>query len=321
MPVIGVVDPSHDEVMNNTLGRYPRWYPVQSIINQANEADPKWSQWSYELLKAMLDELIDEAGDPYHVGDNITTTALVGGCPRSKVLERKEDFIATVGSFYAMFRGTMIHRTLEYAARPGSAVEARFHTTVAGVPLTCKPDLITPQGDLYDYKFTENPPTFGYPWRDHTLQVQYNAFIVRHAEKMSQCPDPSQVGFWRENEQRSATLMYLGPKGPKPIVVEKMQPWFDDKGRESKKKQPYMWTDEEVLEGVSGKWLMPGTKEPGLIQRIEAMAEAFDSYPKFPASFAKTFGGQEDWRCPGPPLCHLPECLAKRYPNGMVWEC
>ena len=33
------------------------------------------------------------------------------------------------------------------------------------------------------------------------------------------------------------------------------------------------------------------------------------------------FEGPPGWQCPGPPLCWLlpTQCLAKRYPTGLVW--
>jgi hypothetical protein len=46
-----------------------------------------------------------------------------------------------------------------------------------------------------------------------------------------------------------------------------------------------------------------------------------EAYPEWPAGLEDMpgFEGPAGWACPGKPLCSLPNCLAKRYPNGLVW--
>jgi hypothetical protein len=74
-----------------------------------------------------------------------------------------------------------------------------------------------------------------------------------------------------------------------------------------KRKMPFVMSDDEVEETL----LMP---------RITAMARALESFPEWPEGAEEVWGGEPGWKCPGPPLCYLPNCLAKRYPNGLVWE-
>ena len=32
------------------------------------------------------------------------------------------------------------------------------------------------------------------------------------------------------------------------------------------------------------------------------------------------WGGEPGYACPGPPLCRLPDCLARRYPHRLLWD-
>lgn len=306
MSCIGIIDPSHDEYKYDTDGRLPNWVTFDEALAHARFAGPKSSPWSYELLFGMLDGLQER--------DYISTTMLVGGCPRSKVLERKVDYIATVESLYPAFKGTMVHRTLEHAARPGSIAEARFFTEVEGITISCSPDLITAEGDLYDYKNTEKPHTGWYPWRNHTQQVMYNAYIVRHATH-AEDPDGKPIDLGKVPDIKSCTVTYLEPKGPNAFTLEKKQPWFHPKtGKEIERLQPYVWTDEEVLDGQK-------RGEPGLVERITAMRDALEAFPVLPPHVQEVWGGpNRDYKCPGRPWCGLPDDLAKRWPDGLVWD-
>lgn len=309
MPLAGVILPTHQELSESEPGRFPQWLPPDELLEEAKHWSPKESPWNYELLNAMLEGLQER--------DYISSTFLVSGCGRGHVLERKEPYIALAEDFYAAFRGTQIHLWLEEAARPGSVAEARFFTTINGTEVSCSPDLITAQG-IWDYKTTENPPMY-YPWKNHKRQVQLNRYIINHAEKWTKENIPFTMPFNpRTTEFEHLTLVYIGPKGPKPMVLEKKQPFINPKGKEIMKNQPFVAPDNEVEE-----WLMP---------LLDMYLLALDSYPVWPKGLedmwipdtsgnAKVypFGGAPGWRCPGPPLCHLPGCLGKRYPDGLMW--
>ncbi|MEM2973346.1 MAG: hypothetical protein QXS50_04270 [Candidatus Caldarchaeum sp.] len=230
---------------------------------------------------------------------------------RSTLLERKEDYIASLDNGYAALRGTMIHRTLEHAARPGSIAEWRFFTTVDGQELSCSPDLIT-YDTIWDYKTTENPPSFDYMYTGHKLQLQFNRFIFNNAEKWQPNDpsiDPATIPLDPHHTKvQHLCIVYLGPKGPKVLETVKSVEITNSSGKKVKVKKPDIWTDNQVL-----KELRP---------RLEAWKMAWDAYPNWPDGLENYPGweGPPDWRCPGPPLCYLPNCLAKRYPNGLVWE-
>jgi hypothetical protein len=83
LPVIGVVDPSHKA--NKASATPPPWLPVEELLSKAYTAEPKWSPYTFEIINAALGEIEER-------GDNISTTTLTGPCPRSTVLERKEDY-------------------------------------------------------------------------------------------------------------------------------------------------------------------------------------------------------------------------------------
>ena len=301
--LIGIVDPSHDERATDEPGRYPNWLTLDEVLHVASRSDPKWSPWQYELLAAGLAE--------HQERDYISTSLLAGGCPRTSVLERREDYIGTIDSMWAAFQGTMIHRTLEAAVRPGGVAEWRFFTEVEGYDISCSPDLVTVDpGTLWDWKRTENPPTFGYPFRKHTLQVQYNRYIVNHAKSwVDNNGEKTDVPFNpRELNFEHCVVVYLGPKGPKPIEVMETRDVQTPNGKTVRRKVPFVWSDQQVVDDM-----MP---------RLEAMAIALDAYPEWPDGLEKAPGweGPPGWKCPGPPLCYLPNDLAKRYPGGLVWD-
>lgn len=311
MPLVGIVDPSHDEYSSHEPGRKPAWLTKTELLDQALMADPKWSPWSYEIISAMLEEWQDRSTT------HVSSSLLVSACPRSAVLERVEPFIIPLERMWATFRGTMIHRTLEYEARPDGIAEGWFSTTLpSGLVVSCSPDLVTPNS-LWDYKFTENPPTFGYPWKSHTKQVQFNRYIVNHAEDWKlRTEDAPAEGTAYSNSPMGIdphswqcehlVLAYLGPKGPKLIECMSSQEVTTPNGKTIKRKMPDVWSDEKVLELL----------EPA----AQAYALAFASYPDFPEELAELWGGPPGWQCPGKPWCMLPDCLAKSYPNGMFWE-
>lgn len=306
MPVIGYVDPRHKVREAEIDGLAPPWLTPEELLQQSRFWTPKESVWTHEMIAAAIGEAQDR--------DYISTTMLVGGCPRSKVLERKEEYISSLDGGQASLWGTLIHRTLEGSARPGSIPEARFFTELEGMKLSCSPDLITAEGDLYDYKFSEEAPPFNYPWRGHTLQVMYNAFIVRHATGS----DSPQFITRDVPDIKSCTLVYITPRrAPKPITLEKKQPTWGKNGKEVWKNQPYVWSDEEVLEGHDNSH----PNEPGLVERLQAMKQGLEEYPTLSPEVAKVWGGPNlDWRCPGKPYCSLPNCLAKRWPGGLRWD-
>lgn len=301
MPLVGIVDPSHDELSSNEPGRYPRWFTREEVLTRALNADPKWSPWPYELLTGILSEFQDR--------DYISVTMITDGCPRSSVIERKEDYILPISKLYASYRGTLFHAMLENHARPNSIAEHRFHTTVDGLALSCSPDLVTPDG-LWDWKMTENPPTFGYPWKKHTQQVQWNRYIVNNCERWEHQGEqnPDLPFNPRTANIRNLVVVYLGPKGPKPILVEKSMPYTTPNGKSIKRKQPHVLTDEEVLEAIR--------------PRLRNMSMALEAYPRWPKGLEDEPGwaGPASWDCPGPPLCYLPDCAAKRWPNGLMWD-
>lgn len=304
MPLIGLVDPSHAERAEDEPGRLPVWTPLEKLLQTAATAEPKWSPWTYELLASAIGE--------WQERDYISTTMLVGGCSRSKVLERREDFILDVDSLYAALRGTQIHRTLELTARPGAVAEGRFFTTFqvpkAGkVEVSCSPDIVT-ETELGDYKVTESPPTFGYPWKSHTQQLEYNQYIVRHAEKW-EMPDGVTLPWDpRKLTMQHLYIVYLGPKGPKVIEVQHSVDHVFKNGNTGKRKVPYIWPDDMVTDD--------------LVPRLTGMVKALAAYPEWPEGLEEFpgFEGEPGWRCPGKPWCKLPDCLAKRYPRGLRWD-
>lgn len=304
MPLVGVIDPTHDERRSHDNGRYPRWMTVDEVLNAAAVASPKWSPWVYELISACMAE--------HQERDYVSVTTLTGGCKRGKLVERKMDYIGKLDDMYAAFKGTMIHRVLEGTARPGSIAEWRFHTTVDGHKLSCSPDLIT-YDTVWDYKTTENPPAYGYMWEDHKLQLQFNRFVFNHAESWVDTAgvvDRTDIPLDPHHTRiQHLAIVYLGPKGPK--VIETQKPVQAPKrggGGTKTVKVPDVWTDEKVLSE--------------LLPRLNAWKLAWDSFPAWPAGLENMPGweGPPEFRCSGPPLCYLPNCLAKRYPDNLIWQ-
>jgi hypothetical protein len=299
MPLVGIVDPSHSATRAYNNGKLPSWFTLDELYAKATEAGPKWAPWTVELITAALAEHQER-------GDRISTSLLTGGCPRGSVLERMVDWVGNLDTMYASLRGTLLHKVLQDYARPTGIAEVRFYTTVDEVEFSCSPDLLT-QDAVWDYKMTELPPTFGYPYRHHTEQLMFNAFVVRHAEKWEQADGSAYALPWDPREQvaKQVVAVYLGPKGPKPITYEKKTVFINPKGHEVEGNQPYVFSDDEVLE-----ILRP---------RLHGMVRAFESFPKWPEGLEEVWGGAPSYRCPGWPLCKLPNCLAKREPEMYAW--
>lgn len=294
MPMVGLVLPTHREKKDDMPGRLPKWAPMDEILHAAELASPKWSPWNYELVKGILDAHQER-------GDRLSVTTISGGCMRGTLLERKEDYIGTLEESYAAFRGTMVHSMLEGAARAGSMAEWRFYTKVDGIEISGSPDLVT-YDTIWDWKTTENPPAYSYMYPSHKLQLQFNRFIFNNAKKWDAPAgqDPKHPALDPHHTAiQHLAIVYLGPKGPKVIEAEKKGP--------TRFNVPDVWTDDEVL--------------AELRPRMEAWKLAWESYPKWPAGLEKAPGwaGPTDWACPGAPICRLPNCMAKRYPNGLTW--
>jgi hypothetical protein len=312
MPLIGLIDPSHYERMHSRDGRLPNWLTVEELMVQLQEPNPKFAPWTWELATAVIEEHQER-------GDRISTSLLTTACPRAEVIMRKENYIGSLDDEYASLRGTMVHRTLEAYSRELAVAEVRFYTTVDGIRFSGSPDLLT-EHTVYDYKTTENPPGFGYAYRHHTEQVELNAFIVRHAEAWElENGDPTDLPWDpREIELEHAVVVYLGPKSPKIIEVQKKQEFKTPAGVTKEGKRPYIWSDEEVLEVFR--------------PRLHVMRAALESYPEWPDPVKvkvdgkmKTFtaeevwGGRKGFKCPGPPLCNLKTCVGRREPDMYTW--
>ena len=303
MPLVGFIDPSHTERKRTTNGRKPLWLPVDDMLGLALAEGPEWSPWSYELIMAVVKH--------HQERDYLSTSAITGGCMRGTVLERKEDYVDSLDGRYASIRGTLVHRTMELAHRPGSLAEWRFWTDVFGTEFSCSPDLIVPNdGLLVDYKTTENPPDWS-PYRHHSDQVQLNRWVVNNASRWEAPEDHEPVDVQPQFiDFQKLVVVYLGPKKPLQLVVSKSIDVRNTSGKGTHKaKRPDVWSDKQAL-----AYLEP---------RLEGLSMALASYPEWPEGLEEYpgFEGPPDWTCPGPPLCWLTntQCLAKRYPAGLVW--
>jgi hypothetical protein len=323
MPMVGLIDPSHYERAHDMPGRLPNWYDLEEVLLVSQAPTPKWAPWTYELIQAALKEYQER-------GRRLSTTALLGACPRSSVLERLEPFIGSLDDLYAALRGTMVHRTLESYARQGAIAEARFYTTIDEIEISGSPDLVT-ETTLFDYKVPTDQtgvPSFGYPFRHQTEQLMYNAFIARHAEKWDLPPYLDTLPFDpREFPVTNVCIVYLGPKAPKVITYLKTEEFQTPKGAWRKAKRPYVFSDDEVLNGHDDEAIKHG----GMRARLHLMQHALASYPEWPEpwtnpetektfTFEGVFGGEQTWECPGYPICKLPSCLARRRPGMYTWE-
>ena len=297
--LVGIVDPSHKEKASDTLGRLPAWLTLDEALAAAD--DGKWSPYPFELMAALLGEHQERL-------DHISTSALVSHCPRAEVIARKAEWVGDLSDMWAALRGTFVHRTLEQYAHTDSIAEARFHTSLDGIDFSCSPDLLT-RTTLSDYKVTDYPPMYNSPWQNHTEQVMVNAYIVRNYTAVEPTDGIQRLPFEpREEVASKVQLVYLGPKGPKVLVVERKAADYVDlvTGKNVKgAKEPYVWDDDEAE-----KFIRP---------RLAAFKAALDSYPKFPDGVEELWGGSKSWACPGRPLCRFDTCLARRYPERLVW--
>jgi hypothetical protein len=104
-------------------------------------------------------------------------------------------------------------------------------------------------------------------------------------------------------------IVYLGSRGPKVIECQKKVE-VPLKSREGTRelKVPDVWSDERVTDDM--------------LPRLRAMLRALSAYPEWPEGLEGEpgFEGPPGWQCPGKPWCKLPDCLAKRYPAGLIWE-
>lgn len=325
MPLIGIVDPSHYERAHARAGRLPQWLTLEEALLAGQAPNPKWSPWTFELIQAVLQEYQER-------GKRLSTTSLTAACPRASVIERLEPYIGTLDGLYAALRGTMVHRTLEAYSRLGAIAEYRFYTTIDGIEISGSPDLVTTD-TVFDYKVPTDQtgvPSFGYPFRHQTEQLMLNAFILRHMEKWEgpggdeTAPLPFDP---REHPVEHAVIVYLGPKGPKVIEYQVSQEFVTPSGRTKKAKRPYVWSDDEVLNGRDDE----DRKLGGMRAKLHLMHNALESYPEWPEpytnpdtdetyTFEQVFGGEANWVCPGPPLCNLPVCTARTRPGNYVWE-
>lgn len=324
MPMIGIVDPSHYERAHAKAGRLPNWMTLEEALLASQAPNPKWSPWTFELIQAAL-------GEHQERGVRISTTTLNAACPRSSVLERMEDYIGNLDNMYASLRGTMVHRTLEAYTRLGAIAEGRFYTTIDGIEISGSPDLVT-EDTVYDYKVPTDQtgvPSFGYPFRHQTEQLMLNAYILRHAERWDLPEGMTGLPFDpRESPVTHAVIVYLGPKTPKVIEYLANQTFVTPKGVEKQVKAPYIWTDEEVLAGHD----KDDRKVGGMRAKLHIMYNALTQYPEWPDPWTdpdtdvtytaeQVWGGTNaDYRCPGRPICMLPDCLARRNPGMYVWE-
>lgn len=311
MPLIGLIDPSHEERKADEPGRRPKWFPKDELLERFASAPPKFAPYTYEVVNAALEQ--------WQERDYISTTALIGGCARSKVLERKEDFILDLDGLWPAFKGTQTHRTLEDSERPGAVAECRFWTTVfvpgfGKTEISCSPDLVQgyPPTAIVDYKAPADDraiPLYGYPWRSHIEQLQFNRYIVNHAERWEMRSGAVVELPWnpRNLEFTHLYVVYLGSRGPKVIECQRSEEVTFKNQNKGNRKFPDIWPDEQV--------------EDELVPRLRAMVSALDSYPDWPEGLEDLpgFEGTPGWRCPGKPWCKLPDCLAKRYPDGLTW--
>ena len=331
MPLVGLIDPSHYERAHDRPGRRPKWYTLEEVLEKSSAASPKWAPWTYELVNAVV-------GEQQERGKRISTTALTGGDPRAEIIRRHEDYVDTVDSLYLPLRGTMVHRTLERYARPGSIAEAWFLTTIDGIQISCSPDLLT-EDTVYDYKVPADisgVPMFGYPFRHQTEQLMLNQYITGHMEEYRMWKDGERIEGVplpfdpTENRVKHAVIVYIGPKGPKVIEYLRKQELVTPAGKIREVKRPYVWSDEEVLDEFRPKLHIfqsaleryPEWPEPYVDPDTGIVYTAEDRWEKRKDGKYKlipgVWGGDATYECPGPPLCNLPGCLAAR--KMLTWE-
>jgi hypothetical protein len=330
-----LVDPSHYERAHDSWNRPPNWFPIEDLLALSLDKDVKWSNWTYEMIAAVLGEHQERL-------TRISTTTLVAGCARAEVIKRSADYVGNIDDMYVPLRGTMVHRTLERYARGASIAEAQFFTTIDGIEVSCSPDLVD-QRTLYDYKVPaaeKGVPSFGYPFRHQTEQLMLNAYIARHAERWRTFDDGVTVENGplafdpREHPARQVAIAYIGPGMPKIILYERTEEFTTARGKVKKAKRPYVWSDQETLDFVRPRlhlmqsalevfplwpepWVDPDTGDE---HTFEGTFGASPVEPWLVEAYLENTGMDPRWRCPGYPYCRLPGCVAARWPAGLTWE-
>ena len=299
-PMIGVVDPRGKEALPD-LNPLPEWLTKEQLLAELSSNLLGESNWTYEMAKAAFDNVQDR-------GDMISTTAITGGCPRSEVLKRKEDYVGDLNDLWSALRGTLMHRTLEVANPPGHIAEVRFFTTVDGIEISGQPDRLGPN-ELVDYKVPAEQHTIPqtYLYKSQTEQLMVNAYIVRHAERWE--PDTNLPFDPRDSLPDQVGIVFIGPKKPKVIVYKESVPIVGANGKPRNVRVPTVWGDEQVLSVIR--------------PRMHLLKNALDSYPDWPEPYTDhdtgdvytaeaVWGGDQTWACPGWPICKFSTCLAKR---------
>lgn len=306
MPAIGYIDPTHRERKRHTGGQtnqLPNWKSVDQLLEETYNADPHHSPWPYELINAAL-------VDDHEWKNRISATMLNSPCPRSTVLEKLEDYVGTADDLWRAFRGTMTHTLLEQAARPGSVAEVKFIAMVGDEEFSCVPDLITPNGQIWDYKNVARIPAYDYVAGYYAEQLQFNRWGVNNAVRWEKDGEPYDLTLdVRTMKFEHLVILFLGPDEPKALEYMESIEVPTGKGAKyptKKVRVPGVWSDERVMDVM--------------LPRFNAMRAALDSYPDFPDIAQKVWGGPAEWKCPGWPYCPLRgKCLASRYPNGLKW--
>src|SRR5207244_5383301 len=134
----------------------------------------------------------------------------------------------------------------------------------------------------------------------HTEQVQFNAFVTRHAERwckldLEGAEYPVDLPFDpRAYPVEHVVVVYLGEKWPKLVEYERKKEFLTPTGEKREANRPCVWDDEEVL-----TLLRP---------RLSAFKRAFEVYPAWPDGIEELWGGPPGWKCHGPPVCNIPSC-------------
>lgn len=303
MPLIGVVDPRGKESLPDPDIKVP-WYTREELLRALSQDALGESHWTYEMAAAAFDNVQDR-------GEMLSTTAIIGSCPRSEVLKRREEYIGDLNELWSALRGTLMHRTLELYTPPQSIAEVRFFCTIDGQEISGQPDLLT-QRSLIDYKVPADQSSIPmtYLYKSQTEQLMLNAFICRHAERWE--PEGDLPFDPRGQKLDSVGIVFIGPKRPKVIVYKRSEDFTGPSGKKRKIRVPYVWDDKEVLDVLR--------------PRMHMLRNALASYPDWPEPWTDPetwqeysaeylWGGEPGWDCPGWPHCKFSTCLAKRRRN------
>lgn len=300
MPMVGVIDPRGTEALPDPH-QLTAWLTRKQLMDQLASDVLGESHWTYEMAHAAFENVQER-------GDMISTTALTGGCPRSEVLKRREDYVGDLNELWAALRGTLMHRTLELSTRKGAIAEVRFFTKVDGIEISGQPDMLTSE-ELIDYKVPADQKSIpmSYLYKSQTEQLMINAFIARHATRWE--PDEDLPFDPREELPSSVGIVFIGPSKPKVMVYKESIEVVTPKGGKRKVRVPTIWGDKQVLSVVR--------------PRMHILQNALKSYPEWPEPYydpdtdttwtaEDLWDGDQTWRCPGWPACKFATCLAKR---------